>query len=196
MFSPVRVGLNYSGPREILCWLFPLISLFTRLLENSSDSEAQNKLFSDRRRRSKDLSYPVTTSLPTLESTTEYWNDKWPDDEDGENIDDDEHENLFEDPAELDPSFLRREEIAVLMAREDKKVLSKLGHHFEDMVLSCTYRGISCRSIFVQITEQRRRLWAVFESSLRTPEKSEQWPEKRLRFQANFYPPPAVRIKS
>ena len=119
----------------MLCWLFSFISLFTRLLENSSDSEAQNKSFSDRRRKSKDLSYPVTTSLPTLEIN----------DEDGEDIDDDEYEYLFEDPAELDPSFLRREEIAVLMAREDKQVLSKLGHHFEDMVLSCTYRGVSCR---------------------------------------------------
>ena len=119
----------------MLCWLFSFISLFTRLLENSSDSEAQNKSFSDRRRRSKDLSYPVTTSLPTLEIN----------DEDGEDIDDDEYEYLFEDPAELDPSFLRREEISVLMAREDKQVLSKLGHHFEDMVLSCTYRGVSCR---------------------------------------------------
>lgn len=83
--------------------------------------------------------------MPTLESTTEDWYYYWPNDEDGEDIDDDEHEDFFEDPAELDPSFLRREEIAVLMAREDKQVLSKLGHHFEDMVLSCTYRGVSCR---------------------------------------------------
>ena len=141
----MRVGLNYSGPREMLCWLFSFISLSTWLLENPSDSEAQNKPFSDRRRRSKDLSYPVTTSLPTLESTTEDWYYYWPNDEDGEDIDDDEHEDFFEDPAELDLSFLRREEIAVLMAREDKQVLSKLGHHFEDMVLSCTYRGVSCR---------------------------------------------------
>ena len=84
--------------------------------------------------------------MPTLESTTEDWYYYWPNDEDGEDIDDDEHDrDFFEDPAELDPSFLRREEIAVLMAREDKQVLSKLGHHFEDMVLSCTYRGVSCR---------------------------------------------------
>lgn len=83
--------------------------------------------------------------MPTLESTTEDWYYYWPNDEDGEDIDDDEYEYFFEDPTELDPSFLRREEIAVLMAREDKQVLSKLGHHFEDMVLSCTYRGVSCR---------------------------------------------------
>ena len=31
------------------------------------------------------------------------------------------------------------------MAEEDKSFLSSLGHQFEDMVLSCTFRGIQCR---------------------------------------------------
>ena len=51
----------------------------------------------------------------------------------------------FENPDQLDSQFLRGEEMAVFLAREDVQILSLLGHQFDEMVLSCTYRGVSCR---------------------------------------------------
>ena len=50
-----------------------------------------------------------------------------------------------EDPDDLDEEFFASEKVALLMAEEDESYLSSLGHQFEDMVLSCTFRGISCR---------------------------------------------------
>lgn len=37
--------------------------------------------------------------------------------------------------------------MAVYLAREDVQVLTLLGHQFDEMVLSCTYRGVSCRQV-------------------------------------------------
>lgn len=88
----------------------------------------------------------VSTSEPTLESFI----DASSPDEDDESSDDDdddefdEFEDEFDDITKKDPSFLKSEQMAVLMARE-RDVLSSMGHQFQDMVLSCTYRGVSCR---------------------------------------------------
>ena len=37
--------------------------------------------------------------------------------------------------------------MAAYLAREDVRVLTLLGHQFDEMVLSCTYRGMSCRYV-------------------------------------------------
>ena len=58
---------------------------------------------------------------------------------------DDEENEEFHDPANKEPGFLKSERRAVLMANKNESFLSSLGHRFEDMVLSCTYRGVSCR---------------------------------------------------
>lgn len=75
-----------------------------------------------------------STSKPTSESssTTNFTDETWQDDN-------------FENPDQLDSQFLRGEEMAVYLAREDVQILSLLGHQFDEMVLSCTYRGVSCR---------------------------------------------------
>lgn len=57
----------------------------------------------------------------------------------------DEDDEEFLDPSKKEPSFLKSEQMALLMARQNETVLSLMGHNFEDMVLSCTYRGVSCR---------------------------------------------------
>lgn len=74
-----------------------------------------------------------TTYGPT---PTDYW-----DDEDYDPWGDDE----VEDPDYLDEEFFASEKVSLLLAGKDESFLSSLGHQFEDMVLSCTYRGISCR---------------------------------------------------
>ena len=60
-----------------------------------------------------------------------------------------DYENWYdwegEDSVDYDAEYLATEKVALLMAEEDKSVLSSLGHQFEDMVLSCTFRGIQCR---------------------------------------------------
>ena len=113
-----------------------LTSSYPYLPEKISTPKTNNGSATLRRRRANQ---PVTTlSPPTLDSLAD---DDYNDDDDGD-IDNDEFD---EDPSKKDPSFLKREQMAVLMARESKKALSLLGHRFEDMVLSCTYRGVSCR---------------------------------------------------
>ena len=74
------------------------------------------------------------------------------DNEDGDDdeVDDDGHDDDFEydddyeDPTKKTESFLKSEEMAMFMAQQDRTTLSSMGHQFEDMVLSCTYRGIPC----------------------------------------------------
>lgn len=70
----------------------------------------------------------ASDSSSTANSTDETWQD-----------------DNFENPDQLDSQFLRGEEMAVYLAREDVQVLTLLGHQFDEMVLSCTYRGVSCR---------------------------------------------------
>jgi len=66
----------------------------------------------------------------------------YPDDYDDR---DDEESREFHDPAKKEPRFLKSEQMAVLMAEKNESFLSTMGHRFEDMVLSCTYRGVPCR---------------------------------------------------
>ena len=58
---------------------------------------------------------------------------------------DEEEYREFDDPAKKEPRFLNSEKIAVFMAEKNESFLSKMGHSFEDMVLSCTYRGVPCQ---------------------------------------------------
>ena len=66
------------------------------------------------------------------------------DEEDDEDDDDDEYYDYYEDPTKKTVSFLKSEEMTMFMAQQDRTTLSSIGHQFEDMVLSCTYRGIPC----------------------------------------------------
>ncbi|XP_068740274.1 amiloride-sensitive sodium channel subunit alpha-like [Montipora capricornis] len=77
------------------------------------------------------------------------------DDKDNEDVDNsDDDDDDFEDPSEKTEAFLKSEQLSMLMAREDGTILSLLGHRFEDMVLSCTYRGISCRNFSSDVWKQ------------------------------------------
>ena len=51
----------------------------------------------------------------------------------------------YENPELLESRYLQGEEMAVYLAREDSEILALLGHQFDEMVLSCTFRGVSCR---------------------------------------------------
>ena len=56
-----------------------------------------------------------------------------------------EEEEGFENPDALDSDYKSREELTMIMAQFDPVDLIPYGHSFEDLVISCTYRGISCR---------------------------------------------------
>ena len=58
-----------------------------------------------------------------------------------DNDDDDDDYDEYDDDYE---SFLKSEKIAMFIAKQNRTTLSSIGHQFEDMVLSCTYRGIPC----------------------------------------------------
>ena len=122
-------------------FIFPSIST---VAENANGNRRK-------RRADGDDPDPVSTPVPTLtsfsddDSTDDSNNNEEDEDEDDDFLWDDADSEEFQDPSKKDPSFLKSEQMAVLMAREDAKVLRTLGHQFEDMVLSCTYRGVSCR---------------------------------------------------
>ncbi|EDO26902.1 predicted protein, partial [Nematostella vectensis] len=48
------------------------------------------------------------------------------------------------DPATLDKQTLKTEELVLSLATKPEDMLMEAGHQFNDMVLSCTYRGIPC----------------------------------------------------
>ena len=56
-----------------------------------------------------------------------------------------DEEEGFENPDALDSDYKSREELTMIMAQFDPEDLIPYGHDFEDLVVSCTYRGISCR---------------------------------------------------
>ena len=63
------------------------------------------------------------------------------------NVQEDGHDD-YEDETyneDLDEEYIAIEKVSLLMAEQDRSYLSTLGHQFEDMVLSCTFRGIQCR---------------------------------------------------
>lgn len=55
-----------------------------------------------------------------------------------------EEEEGIEDPETLDTDFRDREQMIMIMAEAGAEALQPFGHQFEDFVLSCTYRGVSC----------------------------------------------------
>ena len=55
-----------------------------------------------------------------------------------------EEEEGIEDPDSLDEDFRNSEEMIMIMAESEPEELMPYGHQFEDFVLSCTYRGVSC----------------------------------------------------
>ena len=59
----------------------------------------------------------------------------------------DEYDDDYEGPTTKTESFLKSEKIAMFMAKQNRATLSSVGHQFEDMVLSCTYRGMPCRRV-------------------------------------------------
>ena len=73
-------------------------------------------------------------ALPTPSDPVDPWED-----------DDSWYYEDYEDPDDLDEEFIAREKVALLMAEQDKTNLSSLGHQFDDLVISCTFRGIPCR---------------------------------------------------
>ena len=99
------------------------------------------------------------TSSPITENGDDYDNpERW----------DDFGEDGYKEPHNLDPKFLAREIVAVLLAQKGEAVLSQLGHQFEDMVLSCTYRGIPCRYVLLSTLSafifqvQPTKQWSVY----------------------------------
>ena len=55
-----------------------------------------------------------------------------------------EEEEGIEDPDSLDTDFKDREQMIMIMAEAEPEDVMPYGHQFEDFVLSCTYRGVSC----------------------------------------------------
>lgn len=102
---------------------------------------------SGRNRRASGDPTSVDTNPPIYDipSNDDDDNDDNDDDEDDDDSWEDEDSREFEDPSKKDPIFLKKEHLASFMAGEDQKSLSDMGHVFKDMVLSCTYRGVSCR---------------------------------------------------
>ncbi|XP_078372158.1 epithelial sodium channel subunit alpha-like isoform X1 [Oculina patagonica] len=120
-------------------------SNFTDLIDTIKKQNSSSNSTSSRKRRSNDAvptTYGPTDYDPTdYEPTpTDYWDDDSGYDDDYDPWGDDEVDN----PDYLDPEFLASEKVALLLAGKDEGFLSSLGHQFEDMVLSCTYRGIPC----------------------------------------------------
>ena len=56
-----------------------------------------------------------------------------------------EEEEGFENPDLLDSDFRSREELTMIMAQFNPNDLMPFGHEFDDLVVSCTYRGVTCR---------------------------------------------------
>ena len=108
------------------------LSFISKLAANASrESHGRN-------RRANDDQTSVSTAVDNDDDN----------DDDSEEDDDfweDEDSREFLDPSKKDPLFLKSEHMSVLMAKEDDGTLRSMGHRFEDMVLSCTYRGVSCR---------------------------------------------------
>ena len=127
---------------------------FLRKVSSFASIEARNASLTghSRKRRANDGPKQVQSTQPTPDRSDEDDDD---DDDDNDNSDDlpdddddfwdDEENREFQDPAKKEPRFLKSEQMSVLMATKKERLLSTIGHLFEDMVLSCTYRGVPCR---------------------------------------------------
>lgn len=119
--------------------LTALIQTFQRQNYSSDESSAdlnEDEAGQRRKRRSteNDFLNPAADQL----NGEDYDYDDY---EDHEYFEGDEYDEYGE---HLDYEYIASEKVALLMAEEDKRYLSTLGHQFEDMVLSCTFRGIPC----------------------------------------------------
>ncbi|PFX34951.1 Amiloride-sensitive sodium channel subunit beta [Stylophora pistillata] len=112
------------------------------IFKNLFTGELAKNISSNRRKRRSNDPAPTLESLANQEGST-YDSDD--DDDEDFSWDDDEDEE-FRDPFKKDPTFLKKEQFAVLMAKEDLSLLSMIGHQFDDLVLSCTYRGVPCKN--------------------------------------------------
>ncbi|XP_015763986.1 PREDICTED: amiloride-sensitive sodium channel subunit alpha-like [Acropora digitifera] len=122
-------------------------------------SYGKNDSVNERRRRAARRAAPVQENINPW-SDDDNDSDNYNEDGDDDVVDDDgddddfEYDDDYEDPTKKTDSFLKSEEMAMFMAQQDRTTLSSMGHQFEDMVLSCTYRGISCRNFSSHIWEQ------------------------------------------
>ena len=58
---------------------------------------------------------------------------------------DDFDEEGIEDPSQLEEGFSKETKLGILLADQGKGLLESLGHQFSDLVMKCTFRGVSCR---------------------------------------------------
>lgn len=127
-----------------------LDSNFTDLIDTIKKQNSSANSTTSRKRRSSDNNdgglgttdapTPTDYSTDDYPTTDDYDDDSWWNDDDYDLWGDEE----VDDPDYLDPEFFASEKVSLLLAQQDERYLSSLGHQFEDMVLSCTYRGISC----------------------------------------------------
>ena len=54
-------------------------------------------------------------------------------------------EEGIEDPSQLEEGFSKETKLGILLADQGKGLLESLGHQFSDLVMKCTFRGVSCR---------------------------------------------------
>lgn len=117
-----------------------LISFFSKEARNASLTAHSRK------RRAIDGPTQVRDASPTPdEDDNDDDDNSFDSDDDDDDFWDDEESREFQDPAKKEPRFLKSEQMAELMATTNEYFLSSIGHRFEDMVLSCTYRGVPCR---------------------------------------------------
>lgn len=126
------------------------MELFNELFAIELEARNASLTAHSRKRRANDGHKQVQSPQPTPDRSEEDDDDDgddstdYPDDDD--DFWDDEESREFQDPAKKEPRFLKSEQMAVLMATKKERLLSTIGHLFEDMVLSCTYRGVPCRN--------------------------------------------------
>ena len=71
-----------------------------------------------------------------------YYDDPYYDDQ----YNDDQYydDQYYDDPKALDQGYARKEEMLLMLAQYSAAELQPLGHQFQDMLMSCTYRGTKC----------------------------------------------------
>ena len=106
---------------------------------NHLDTSDENQEEVRRKRRSTDSDGNDLTAHST---NVQDGHDDYDDYDDYDEDFADQDETYNED---LDEEYIAIEKVSLLMAEQDRSYLSTLGHQFEDMVLSCTFRGIQCR---------------------------------------------------
>ncbi|XP_074628720.1 epithelial sodium channel subunit alpha-like isoform X4 [Acropora palmata] len=149
----VETSTSLPFPTVTFCNFNPIRDKSLR--ENGKFSQllsyGKNDSINERRRREEEVPENRNHSSDDDDGDD---NDNDDGDNDEEDDDDDEYYDDYEDPTKKTESFLKSEEMTIIMAQQDRTTLSSMGHQFEDMVLSCTYRGISCRNFSSNIWKQ------------------------------------------